>query len=442
MYTPIFDFVSHYSDSDSLRCHMPGHKGKNCGYPFLSPLFSLDITEIFGADSLFHADGIIAQSEAAASSLFHCAYSCFSTSGSTLGIQTMLALMKLDNRSIIAARNVHRAFINAAALLGLDVFWLFPSASSNLLSADFSTNDAEKLLLLHPNSCIYITSPDYTGKIADIPAFAKLCHKYNAPLIVDNAHGAHLAFFQPSLHPINLGADLCCDSAHKMLPALTGSAYVHTSQKHFAPLIKQNMSLFASTSPSYLSLISLDLCNDYLAFHICDDINHCIPLITQLKDDLSDSLIFADSEPFHITICAALSGFNGLAFAQSLRKLSVECEYADDDIVILLMSPICSDNDFFTLRSALRFTVNTLPHVKPSSQKFSVPVLKTAMSIRDATFSTYETVNVENSVGRICASVDVPCPPAVPIAVSGEIISQESVFIFKKYGINSVNVVK
>lgn len=442
MDTPVFDFIKNYAASDVLRCHMPGHKGKSSLYG-ATLLYDLDITEINGADSLFEADGIIAESERNMASLYKTAATVYSAGGSTLCIQAMLAIMKSENRRIFAVRNVHRAFLNAAALLGLDVEWILPDYTGGILSGSICPESVEKCLsACDEPSCLYVTSPDYTGSLADIERLSAICRRYGSRLIVDNAHGAHLAFMEKPFHPISLGADMCCDSAHKMLPALTGAAMLHTSRKEYAPLLKQAMSLFASTSPSYPIMASLDICCRYIDEDICSDIAKNIGLISKLRSRFSQRLIFSCSEPFHITIKAAESGYNGNEIARLLRKNGVECEYSDRELVILLMSPVCDESDYMKLSEALDSALITAEKHQPTIAPFIMHMPERAMSIREAVFSVSEEIPVENALGRICGAVKVPCPPAVPIAASGEIIDEECIKIFKSYGISTVNVVK
>ena len=417
---------------------MPGHKGK---FRYLENICNIDITEIKGADSLFEADGIILQSEKNMSDLYGTATSFYSAGGSTLCIQAMLAAMKFENRKIIAVRNVHRAFLNAAALLDIDVIWLMPKYDSGILSGEINIDDAENLMKKYPSSCLYLTSPDYTGKTADIKKLSEICHKYNSVLLVDNAHGAHLHFFEKSMHPIYLGADICCDSAHKMLPALTGAAVLHTSSEKYAETLRQCMSIFASTSPSYLIMASLDLCNKYISENIRNDIKNNLVFIRDFKNKFMD-IKFADGEPFHITLKASESGFNGNQISELMRINGVECEYSDDDIIIFLMSPLNCRDDYAKLSDSLRKVLTSVEKHKIISPEFSAHLPKKAMSVRQAVFSESEEIPVENSLGRICASVKVPCPPAVPIAASGEIIDETCINIFKRYGISSVIVVK
>ncbi|MDE5770495.1 MAG: aminotransferase class I/II-fold pyridoxal phosphate-dependent enzyme [Ruminococcus sp.] len=442
MNTPIYDFLKKYSSSAILRCHMPGHKGYTLS-PKLSELYSMDITEIHGADSLFEADGIIARSEKNMSELYGTAGTVFSAGGSTLCIQAMLAIMKSEKRKIFAVRNVHRAFLNAAALLDLDVEWILPEYSDGILSGNIKPDDIENALKNCPEpSAVYVTSPDYTGKTANISLLADICHKYNARLLVDNAHGAHLKFLTPDMHPMTLGADICCDSAHKMLPALTGSAMLHTSVTEYVPLLKQNMSMFASTSPSYLIMMSLDLCSRYISEKIYDDIQKNIVWLENFRHKFSDRLVFAETEPFHITVKACESGFDGNELAELLRKNGVECEYSDSYLVILLMSPVCTKDDYERLSVSLTKAINQAEKYPVCSEDFSMELPERVISIREAVFSECEIIPVEKAENRICASVKVPCPPAVPIVASGERIDRKSINIFRKYGISEIIVVK
>ena len=236
MKTPICNFVRNYSARNALRLHMPGHKGTGpLGFE------DLDITEIDGADSLYEAAGIIRESEKNASSLYGCA-TFYSTEGSSQCIRAMLYLAMLRAQEqgkkpkIAAGRNAHKTFLSAAALLDLDVTWICPPEQTSYLSCKPTAEQIGELLSFDKEiTAVYLTSPDYLGNLADVRGIAEVCRRHGVLLLVDNAHGAYLAFLNESLHPIALGADMCCDSAHKTLPALTGGAYLHLSKNcnHF-----------------------------------------------------------------------------------------------------------------------------------------------------------------------------------------------------------------
>ena len=436
--TPIYDFLKKYAESNCLRLHMPGHKGKNMGNE-LSEIFRYDITEIKNADSLFEADGIIRESEEITAGLFDTERTVFSAGGSTLCIQAMLSAMKRENRKIFAVRNVHRAFISACVLLGTEVEWIFPEYNGSLLSGEVNIEKLEEKLKGDEKKCLYITSPDYLGKTADIKGIAEVCHRNDTVLIVDNAHGCCLAFTEENNHPMALGADMCCDSAHKMLPALTGSAYLHVKNKAYVKNIKQEMGLFGSTSPSYLILASLDLCNEYIEKHIRNDLKRVISGLEELKKNIFFRT-YETGEPLHFTILPNSSGLYGYELAKILRDNNIEPEYADRQCVVLLFSPLSTDREIRRLEKVLNSV--KMPGILIREPEFYMPELRKAMTIREAVLAEFEETAVENAENRICGSINVPCPPAVPIAVCGEVINRECINIFKNYGIESVNVVK
>ncbi len=441
MDTPVYDFLKKYAKSDTIRMHMPGHKGRGLG-DWLSVVYPLDITEITGADSLFDADGILAASERNAASLFHTRATLYSTGGSTLCIQAMLAMMRQENRTVVAARNVHRSFLSACVLLGLQVQWVYPRYTGGLLSGEITPAAIEAALRKTEGpACVYVTSPDYLGKRADLAKISAVCRRHRAPLLVDNAHGAHLAFLEKNRHPIAYGADLCCDSAHKFLPALTGAAYLHIGNADYVPYAKGAMAMFGSTSPSYLTLGSLDLCNRYLAERAARELHVVLKRLKQLHTRISPPFVLYAGDGLHLTICAAESGINGKKLAAALRMAGVECEYADDAFVVLLCAPTTTAAELDRLEALLVGIGKRLGAPIPAAP-FAPPILPCVMPMREAALAPYETIPVEEAVGRICAAVHVPCPPAVPIAVSGELITPNCVNIFKRYSIFTVNVVK
>ncbi len=438
MNTPIADFIDRYIEADTVRFHMPGHKGSGS-------IEKYDITEIEGADVLYSADGIINESENNASSLFGTAHTFYSTEGSTLAIKAMLACVsKGKNKKILAARNVHKSFIYGCALLDLSCRWLYPKSFTHLCSCIITADDvANALSKMDELPCaVYITSPDYLGNIADIEGIAKICKSYNVPLLVDNAHGAYLKFLTPSRHPIDLGAAMCADSAHKTLPVLTGGAYLHVSKKHseYAEKARSALSVFASTSPSYLILRSLDLCNKYLDENIRTEISNCIELTESAKTALQKKNVFIEkSEPLKIVITASKIGYSGIELSDTLRNSKIEPEFSDNDYVVLMVSPKNTERDFERLIAAFE---SIIPNKPKKNENIYISKAKRAISIREAVFSPYERVSVDKALGRICASPTVSCPPAIPISVSGELISEYEIKVFRYYGIDSIEVVK
>ena len=506
MNTPIYDFVKAYNDLRPARFHMPGHKGRG-------PLGceDLDLTEIPGADSLYEAAGIIAESEANASKLFGCP-TFYSTEGSSHCIRAMLLLAShvapaicrqsdqnaaswpADCRRyrgflVLAARNVHSAFLTAAALLDLDVVWLPVGGAGSYLSAHPTPEVLDAALAETGAGAVYLTCPDYLGELPDLRPLAAVCHAHGALLLVDNAHGAYLRFLTPSRHPMDLGADLCCDSAHKTLPVLTGGAYLHVSQalagvaigrppeaagtemqnakcKMQNDFVRDALALFGSTSPSYLILQSLDLANPWLET-LPEKLADFLPKVEALKARLrAAGWTLTGDEPLKLTLRMSGSGVHGengffaslrmtettpgSALAAALEQEGVFCEFADPEHVVFLLSPNNTDEELERLEAALN-AVGSDPLIAPviaggndaaatRRQEASRDASLRFCSLRGAMLAPAVRVPAGESLGRVLARPGVSCPPAVPILMPGEIIDEDALAAFEKYGIGEVSV--
>ena len=444
MDTPICDFVRAYAGSNALRLHMPGHKGTA-----LLGMEHLDITEIQGADSLYEADGIIAESEANASALFGCR-TLYSTEGSSQCIRAMLYLAMVHAKEqgrkplIAAGRNAHKTFLTAVALLGLEVHWLYPQADSSYLSCNLTAQELDAYLISAQEkpSAVYLTSPDYLGNLADIRGLAEVCHSHGALLLVDNAHGAYLRFLPESLHPMDLGADLCCDSAHTTLPVLTSGAYLHLSAGMDAAVgtqARNALMIFGSTSPSYLILQSLDAGNRYLEHYprlLSDFVQKTAALKEQL---LARGYPLYGREPLKLTIEPKPFGYTGHQLADRLREEGMEPEFADRDHLVLMLTPELGMAALDQIGQVL-CRIPARESIRESAPAFSPA--RQILSIREAMLSPAEMLPVEQCIGRVLAVPTVGCPPAVPILVCGEQIDEHAVACFRYYGIESCCVVK
>ncbi len=445
MNTPICDFLKKYAASSPLRLHMPGHKGNG-----VLGIEALDVTEVAGADSLYDASGIIRESEENASRLFGCP-TYYSTEGSSQCIRAMLRLALLHAAQtgraprILAARNAHKTFLSALSLLGAEVDWLYPEREDSYLSC---TPSPTQLLAYLKNAsplpaALYITSPDYLGTLSDVESLAAVCHRYGVLLLVDNAHGAYLRYLPESHHPMDLGADMVCDSAHKTLPVLTGGAYLHLSPRLPAALlaqVKDALALFGSTSPSYLILASLDAANPRMETELPREIAEFLPRVMQLWLKLQRmGWKLCSDEPLKMTLCPKSYGYTGDALAEHLRTYSIECEFADPDYVVLMLSPLLPPDALERVEAALaalprREAITLAPPALPRPER--------VLSPREALLSPAEHIDAEASLGKIPAAATVACPPAVPLIVSGERIDKDTLAAFCYYGIKTVSVVK
>ena len=446
MKTPIADFVKKYSNSNAARLHMPGHKGN----PHLC-CEKFDITEINGADVLYSANGIIKQSQQNVTSLFNSGSTLYSAEGSSLCIRAMLYLLKAyakncgKKATVAAARNAHKTFVNTCAVLDVAVDWLLPDNAKNIVSCVITANFLENYLQNAKEKplAVYITSPDYLGFMADISALSAVCQRHNVLLIVDNAHGAYLKFLPHDCHPITQGADMCCDSAHKTLPVLTGGAYLHvakTAPSFFAQNAQKALSLFASTSPSYLILQSLDLANEYLSDNFTQRLSHFAQKIEQLKKHLTKiGYTLCGDESLKLTIATKSYGYTGYELYNILLKNNIVCEFADPDFTVMMFSAENSDDEI----EKLKMVLSKIPQKKAISDSPPIPTVKIRkLSLNEALYSPQEMLNINDCLGRISACFDAVCPPAIPIVIAGEEIDSNAIECFKYYGIEKTSVIK
>lgn len=446
MNTPVYDFVKEYCEKENVRLHMPGHKGR--GFFFCD---KYDITEIDGADVLYHETGILKESEENASRLFSSAKTLYSAEGSSLCIRAILMLLKQEaarrgERPLIAAgRNAHKVFNTAAALIGIDIEWIYPENINSLVSADISPSYLREFLencSILPQA-VYITSPDYLGNIADIKGLSQVCREKGVLLAVDNAHGAYLHFLPESMHPIQLGADICCDSAHKTLPVITGGAYLHLSENAPATLFENAenaMSLFSTTSPSYLILASLDFCNKYLAEGFRKELELFTEKLGEIKKELVEAgFCFMGNEPLKLTVSTKKYGYTGYEFSDILREKGIECEFFDPDFIVMMFTPFITDEELLFIKK----TLLEIPKRSPVTESIpSLPKPSAGMNPSEVLFLPDVAVNVREATGRILSSPSVMCPPAVPVAVCGERLTREAIECFEYYGIEKVRVIK
>lgn len=426
MNTPLSDFLDEYGRKGMLRLHMPGHNGEE----------SHDITEIDGADSLYETDdsrGIIAHSEAIAAKIFGAERTCYSAGGSTLAIQTALAVLKSQGcKTIAAGRCSHRSLVSAAALLDLDIKWLYPleypTAAVDCSNQSLSGADA-----------LFFTNVDYYGGT---------CHAEapGIPAVCDNAHGAYLrfvskqAFGREYLHPMEMGFPvISAESAHKTLPALTGAAYLHFSKGTDHSRAKEMEAMFGSSSPSYLIMESLDRFNGrLLADPEC--VNRACACVKKLKTRLAaHGFTLRKSDHLRVTINTRAWGYSGHEFADALRLNGAECELADENYTVLLFSAITSPEDCQRAEMALCLIDRRTP-----IPAVNYPVIrpKKETSVREAVFSKQRKIPAGEATGKICGGIQSPCPPCIPIVMPGERIDSEAAEALRLYGVKQISVLE
>ena len=439
--TQLLDFMNQYQQNGWSRFHMPGHKG-NFPALRLTDMQRFDITEIAGADCLYQAQGTIRNLERQIAGIYGVSDTVISAGGCTLCIQTMLAAVCNPGDEIIAVRNAHVSFINSCILLGIMPHWIFPEYSDTAgVSGVVEPSQIAEAISAFPNAkAVYLTSPDYLGRMADIASIAEICRRNGILLLVDNAHGAALVTSEKQ-HPMALGADLCCDSAHKTLPVFTGGAFLHLSERFSAEAIKEKMSLFGSTSPSYLIMLSIELCMDWLEKEGEAAYAQTARQIRHLKEQCRNRkipIIDGRCEPFRLSVATGAIGYTDEQAGAYFRSHRIEPEYIGGGYSVFMASPFNTSTDWERLNTAIMQL-----DVRPTAAvPFSYEPPAVLLSPRDAAFSPAESVPVQNASGRIAAQTAISCPPGVPIVIPGEKISAQVENILKNSGFFMVKVVK
>ncbi len=446
--TPLYQALAAHQKKGRASFHTPGHKGREGIFP--PDLLSLDVTELPDTDSLFEAGGPILQAEQEAAQVLGTAHTFFSAGGCTLCILAMLRLASLDRppgkRKILAGRVLHRSAVQGMALLDLEPVWVLPRQDAGQhLAGRVHPEDVEAVLCREGDSiaAVYVTSPDYFGVLADIPGISAVCRRYDVPLLVDNAHGAHLFFTSPACHPLREGADMTACSAHKTLPVLTGGAWLNLADGKYAPFARDAMALFASTSPSYLILTSLDLCTRWAQ-------DQARPAMQALQEKAAQVRCLAEdwgfvfpqgrTDPVRLALDVSAYGISGETAAEHFRGKGVEPEYADGTHVILIPTPMTREEEWARVEDALR----SMPQGK-AEREFTCPLPPlppVVCSPREAVLRPSERIPLEQAVGRIAADPACPCPPGIPVVMPGERVTPEAAGFLQKYRFFTLRVVQ
>jgi arginine/lysine/ornithine decarboxylase len=410
----LFEALNAQIASGKHRFHMPGHKG--CLLPPLEQAAPYDLTELDATGSLWRGEGPVCEVENSFSKFYGSGATLLSAGGSTLCIQAMLALFCPQGTRVLMARNCHVAAVHTAALLSLEPVWLWPDEPSGVgLAGRITPHLLEKALDEEKaTSAVVVTSPDYFGVMPDVKALSAVCRKKGVPLLVDNAHGAHLVFFE-QMHPLALGADACCDSLHKTLPALTGTALLHLRDKSQKDRARRLMAVFGSTSPSYLMMLSADMLADGWG-ELSKKIEKLACDVVALQKKAQDKGIWAVAgavDPLRISLLFAPGGRKEVDAL--LNELLIEAEMVTDRHIVLLPSP----------QSDLHPVEKLIERLQPCDEKPFIPKHTRpvqALPMAKALFGNSVCLSTASAVGKIAAFPVVCDPPGVALVVPGEII--------------------
>ena len=443
--TPLYTALQNYLKKDRISFHTPGHQGR-----FLPrDLYDMDLTELPDTDSLFEASGPIAEAEKQARELFHSRATFFSAGGCTLCIQAMFRLAAPQGGKVISSRVIHRSAVNTMALLGIEPVWVLPRPDAGpCLAGRLHPEDVQRALQENRDArAVYVTSPDYYGVLSDISGIARVCHEYGVPLLVDNAHGTHLALL--GRHPLALGADMTACSAHKTLPVLTGGAFLNIGETplakkfQFAERAKEAMALFGSTSPAYPVMVSLDLAREWEMKNGQREWQRLAQRVEKMKDTAKKKGLLVPegkTDPTRLAVGTLPLGMTGQEAAEYFRSQGIEPEHEDGAYVVCITNPLHTQEELDQLEKAIQ----TLPGSPcPLEENPAIPSLPPVRkSPREAVLAFQERVPLLEAVGRIAGEAACPCPPGVPIVMPGEEITKECMGFLNRYSLDEISVLK
>ncbi len=430
------------NESDEYPLHMPGHK-RNVGCGFLDDVYGIDITEIIGYDNLYEADGMLKDAMERAARVYGAEETFFLVNGSTVGILSAITGVAKRGERILVARNCHKAVFHAIELRDLQAVYLHSKYLPDWdIFSGVDPQEVEAKLEQYPDiKAIVITSPTYVGIVSDVEAIAKIAHAHNIPIIVDEAHGAHLPFdkrFPKSA--LTCDADIVIQSMHKTLPSFTQTALIHM-KKGYADVarIKEYISYYQTSSPSYLFMAGMDECIATLE----KEGEHLWDAFFEVRDDflqkmaiLQNIRILLGNDPCKLMISVKGTTMCGNELQKILLdKYHIQLEMAAETYVLGIITMCDTKDGFDRLAEALleidesidsQDTINTISGWEECDEDI-------VYSLAEVKEKDTKEVLIEEAEGWICADYVNLYPPGIPLLLPGERIKIEHIALINRY---------
>ena len=422
----LFSRLLDYAKKKRISFSMPGHKGgRGFSEEFKSMAFQMDVTELPDTESLNSPKETIKNLKEKLSEIYGAKESFVLTGGSTSGVHIMLS-SAIKKGKLLTQRNCHRSVINAAAILGFDIEFLPTIYDENTMTPLPPTKEmVEAAVKNYQNiDAVLITSPDYYGHIADIKGIGEVLKKYNIPLLVDEAHGAHFPFLGVP-NAIKEGADMAVESAHKTLNALNQAAYLHVSGDIISPdTVRMIIPMHLTSSPSYPIVVSAETAlTNSGGWKILEK------YIKAKKELLKNStkVLYPDgiTDETRVVFCLKNYCITGYEFEKILRlRYNIDSEMSDRFNIVFIITPSNTLPEIDTLFKAAEEILSDTPLKKAEIITFP-PTPKKRLSPKDTMQSDGEMIEVKKSHGRILKSNITAYPPGSAILVMGEEMSED-----------------
>ena len=437
----LYEYLKNYGESGVYPFHMPGHKRNAEFLDFDTDIVNIDFTEVPPTDNLQKPSGILLEAQKKAAFLFGADESYLLANGSTGGVLAAIMSSVREGQKIIMGRNSHMSAFSAVALSGAVPVYVYPKVSAEGILGPVNAADIEKALAENPEaSAIFITSPTYEGVVSDIREIVRIAHKYNAVVVVDEAHGAHFNFHKSFPESAVLaGADIVVQSLHKTLPSLTQTAILHTNGNRCdRRLIRSFLNMVNSSSPSYVLMASIGKCLDFLEYsgsYFDEYIQRLNSLRVRLKGlnnfGLIDENYVCDNfgitknyNAYDISKIVLLAAESNSIDEKLAQKYKLQLEASCENHILAMTSIADTEEGFRRFSEALESLDKEPP--KGKLRKYEdYPRLKTAMPQRQAMFSQTEKVKLGVACSMVAAESITPYPPGIPVILPGEVISAE-----------------
>lgn len=439
--TPLYDALTEFARKNPISMHVPGHKNGHL-FPdkalgLFQSILLLDMTEITGMDDLHAPEGIILEAEGLAADWFQADRTYFLINGSTSGNLAMILAAVGAGDKIIVQRNCHKSVMNGLELAGAHPIFLTPhwDKEKNRYTSPAEQTIKEAINNHQDAKAILLTYPDYFGEVFDLAPIIKLAHQYNMLVLIDEAHGCHFSLpFVPLKSAVELGADMVVQSAHKMTPALTMSAYLHVNKKRIdLSRLEHYLQIVQSSSPSYLLMASLDLARYYLASYTDKMAEEMTQFIKRARELLNNSPYWEVesqdwSDPFKCILRATTRSTNDIQQAFETNGFFPELVTESHVLLVFGLQPTFTLEQLeIALYRIKEELFNCKNHDKISEQPtlFYKKNEVLAFSYEEMKKKDLIWVNWENAIGRVAAEAIIPYPPGIPLIMKGEKISKQ-----------------
>jgi len=478
---PLFQHLIAFANTGPQSYHVPGHCNGNIyeqlvtSFPIehqryiaaLATLAKLDVTELSHTDDLHDPQGIIQQAQQLTANLYGADHSLFLVGGSTAGNVALVLTLCNPGDTIIVQRNVHKSVMNGCKLGEVNAVFLVPELDEETdLAVIPSLAVLEEAIQQHPEAkAVFLTNPNYYGLSVELEPYIQLAHRYNIPLVVDEAHGAHygIAPYSPN-SGLASGADAVVQSAHKTLPALTMGAYLHIQGERIQVNdVQRQLAMLESSSPSYLLMTSLDIARAVLQACGKEMFQQSYQLREQLLQWLerrSSRLAIKQlspsskvrQDPYRLLLYDRLKGASGAQLQNMLEQQGIWVEMSVSHYAVLVWHMAMNDDQLQQLQQGIiqveqqlnqkllddtnADDVSSNPNMRQSKSinaklAVSAPVQFKRKIQLDTTF-----LELDQAEGCCCAEQVIPYPPGIPILFEGELITDEHIAEIRRYMAN------